>query len=137
MVCSFLFNKYNISSEHFNSTASIYSLRLIILPTIIGGILALKYTVSPKTLRVFLIIYASLWALRYLFLFLGEQLGEVYLFNKSFRFDLIMASYYRTVSRLETPLPFIIFWFINYLFSKLDKTAEKTGDAATELNAPN
>lgn len=137
VACSFVFNKFNISSEHFTSDASIYSLRLIIVPTIIGGILALKYLVSPKTLRIFLVIYASLWALRYLFLFLGEQLGEVYLFNKSFRFDLIISSYYRTISRLETPLPFIIFWFIHYIFSKLEKPAEQTGEATTDVRSNN
>ncbi len=117
LVCSLFLSWLKLNSYLFYFAGQPIEIRAIMLPTIIGGILALKYTVSPASLKIFLVVYLSLWILRYLMLYIGTKLGEVHLFNKTFHFDLIIAGYYRTVSRLETPLPFVIYWLINYLFT--------------------
>ncbi len=122
LVCSLIFSLFNISSDFHNISGSIYRVKPIIIPTIIGGIIALNYTVPKKFLKIFLIIYFSLWALRYLVLFAADNVGEVYLFNRTFRFDIIIANYYKTASRLETPLPFVIFWFIYYFYTRMEKS---------------
>lgn len=90
---------------------------VIMLLTILGGIICLKLTVSPGALKIFLIIYACLWIIRYVVLLVALHVKEVSLFGKVFHLYLIIPSYYSNVSRLGTPLPFIIFWFINNLFS--------------------
>jgi hypothetical protein len=122
LVCSLIFNWFNISSDFHNISGSVYRIRPIIIPTIVGGIIALKYTVPPKSLKIFLIVYFSLWVIRYIILFTADNLGEIHLFNRTFRFDLIIANYYKTASRLETPLPFVIFWFIYYFYTKIEKS---------------
>ncbi len=122
LVCSLIFNWFNISSDFHNISGSLYRIRPIIIPTIIGGIIALKYTVPPKSLKIFLIIYFALWVVRYLVLFAADNLGEVHVFNRTFRLDLIIANYYKTASRLETPLPFVIFWFIYYFYTRIEKS---------------
>ncbi len=125
IICSLIFNWLNISSDSYNVGASIYRVRPIMLPTVIGGIIALKYTVPQKQLKIFLIVYFFLWLFRYLILFAADNLGEVHFFNKTFRFDLIISNYYKTASRLETPLPFIIFWFIYYFYTSFEKSVMK------------
>jgi hypothetical protein len=122
LVCSLIFNWFNISSDFHNISGSLYRIKPIIIPTIIGGIIALKYTVPPKSLKIFLIIYFALWVVRYLVLFAADNLGEVHVFNRTFRLDLIIANYYKTASRLETPLPFVIFWFIYYFYTRIEKS---------------
>ena len=122
LVCSLVFNLFNISSDFQNISGSIYRIRLIIIPTIIGGIIALNYTVPKKPLKIFIIVYFSLWILRYLILFAADNIGEVHLFNRTFQVDVIIANYYKTASRLETPLPFVIFWFIYYFYTRMEKS---------------
>jgi len=122
LVCSLIFNWFNISSDFHNISGSLYRIKPIIIPTVIGGIIALKYTVPPKSLKIFLIVYFALWIVRYMILFAADNLGEVHLFNRTFRFDLIIANYYKTASRLETPLPFVIFWFIHYFYTRIEKS---------------
>lgn len=103
-------------------------IRPMMVVTIIGGLLALKLTVSPRALKIFIIIYVCLWALRFLLLYVAVHVGEVTFFGKIFHFDLIVPGYYKTVSRLETPLPFVTFWLINQLFAP-GKKKEGTGQA--------
>ena len=124
LLCSLIFNRLGISSDFHNISGLIYQVNPIIIPTIIGGIIALKFTVPNKPLKIFLIVYFSLWALRYLILFTADTIGKVHLFNRTFQFDLIIANYYKTASRLETPLPFIIFWFIYYFYTRVVKSFE-------------
>jgi hypothetical protein len=89
----------------------------MMIPTIIGGIIVLKYTVSPYSFKVFLIGYSALWILRIVLMYIAEQIGEATLLGRTYRFDLIIGSYYKTVSRLDTHLPFVLYWFITYLFT--------------------
>jgi hypothetical protein len=118
LACSVVFNWLNISSDFQNIPKSLYSVRLILIPTVIGGFIALKQLVPPKPFKIFWAVYFSLWILRYLVLFIANTVGEVHLFNRTFRFDMIIANYYKTASRLETPLPFIIFWLIFYFYTR-------------------
>jgi hypothetical protein len=107
-------------------TIEVSSMMLI---TVIGGIISLSLTISRRALTVFLIIYGLLWLFRTILLSIGSSLGEVKLLGRVFHFDLIIPNYYHTVSKLQTPLPFVIFWFINYLFStgkKIKQQREET-----------
>jgi len=118
LVCSLIFSLLHINQGTIFSTSKIdYEVNIMIFPTIIGGLIALRMTISAKSFKIFLLVYGCLWILRFIALYIGNQLGEVYIFGRAYRFDLIIFNYYQTVSRLQTPLPFIIYWFINYLFT--------------------
>ena len=121
VICSFIFSWFNISSDFHNISGSLYQVKPIMIPTIIGGIIALKYTIPAKAFKIFLIVYFTLWALRFLVLFVAANIGDVHLFEKTFHLDLIIANYYKTASRLETPLPFVLFWFIYYFYTRIEK----------------
>lgn len=121
LICSLIFSWFNINSDFHNLPGSLYGVRPIIIPTIIGGLIALKYTVPARSFKIFLIVYFSLWAVRYIVLFAANNIGTVYLFGKTFHLDLIIANYYKTASRLETPLPFVLFWFIYFFYTKIEK----------------
>ncbi len=101
----------------------------MIIPTIIGGIIALKLTIPLRSLKIFLIIYFSLWALRFTLLYIANKVGTVVIFSRLYHVDFIVANYYKTVSRLDTHLPFVTYWFINYFFTSgyfsSDKKKEK------------
>ena len=117
LVCSLIFSWLNIRSSYLPMSEFRTVLSPMMAATVIGGIIALKYTVPPKSLYIFLLVYIFLWILRFCMLYLANYIGEATIFNKTFRFDLIIPNYYENVSRIGTPLPFIIFWFINYLFT--------------------
>jgi len=87
----------------------------------IGAIVALKFTVSQASFRIFLLVYGSLWMLRLIILYLGTKMGPVYLGNKAFDIPAILTNYFTFVFRLDTPLPFMFFWVIDYLFAKAQK----------------
>jgi hypothetical protein len=89
----------------------------MILVAIAGGLFALWTTIPPGSFKIFLIIYCSLWGIRLLLISLGNYIGQATLLNKQVNVDFIISNYYGAVSRLDTPLPFIIYWFINYFFS--------------------
>jgi hypothetical protein len=126
---SILLSWFHLTSFFIPFIAPSIEVRTIMIFTIIGGIWALKLTVKPYSLKIFLFAYAGLWLLRFAVLYVANNVGEVYLFSRPFRFDLIVGNYYSTVSRLETPLPFVIFWLINYFFSEHQKPpqANKSG----------
>jgi hypothetical protein len=96
--------------------------------TVIGGIIALKYTVPLKSFYLFLLVYTCLWIFRFCMLYLANHIGVVTIAHRVFHFDLIIPSYYENVSRIGTPLPFIVFWFINYLFTSHHNTVEGEKD---------
>ena len=127
LIFSLFFSWLNLKNFYIPFNNSSLEIRPMMLVTIIGGVLALKLTVSPGALKVFLLIYISLWALRYLLLYIAIHLGQVNIFGKIFHFDIIVPGYYKTVSRLETPLPFVTFWLINHLFAH-HKKAEGPGN---------
>jgi len=120
LICSLIFSWFNINSDFHNIPGSLYGVRLIMIPTIIGGLIALKYTVPAKPFKIFVMVYFSLWVVRYIVLFAANQIGTVFLFSKTFHLDLIIANYYKTASRLETPLPFVLFWFIYFFYTKIE-----------------
>jgi hypothetical protein len=135
LVCSLILSWFNINSDFHNIPGSLYPVRLIIIPTIIGGLIALKYTVSARPFKIFLIVYFSLWIIRYIVLFSADKIGSVYLFGKTFHLDLIIANYYKTASRLETPLPFVLFWFIYFFYTKIEKPTNGTEKEASEVSS--
>lgn len=95
------------------------------VPTIIGGMVALRLTVPPRSFKLFVIVYCCLWILRFCLLYFANQIGEITVMHRSYRFDLIIYNYYKNVSRLDTHLPFVMYWFINYLFTIVIKQQEK------------
>jgi hypothetical protein len=114
LVCSFLFSIAGLTEFVLSKQVTI---RAMMPVTVIGGILALRKTVSGRALKIFLVVYFCLWVLRFIIIYFASKVGEVNFLGMSFRVDLISMGYYRSISRLETPLPFVIFWFINYFFS--------------------
>ena len=94
------------------------------IPTIIGGLVALKLTIPSRSFRLFVIVYVILWIFRFTLLYIGSRVGEVTIFNRPYRIDLIFYNYYKNVSRLDTHLPFVLYWFINYLFTIVVKQKE-------------
>jgi hypothetical protein len=87
--------------------------------------MSLWYTVPKKPFKIFVIVYFSLWALRYIILFTAKNIGQIQAFGKPFHIDLIVSNYYKTASRLETPLPFILFWLIYYCYTIMGKPASE------------
>ena len=132
-ISSLIFSWLNIHSFYYHYAGFKMELSPILIPTIIGGIIALHLTVPPRSLKIFLIVYFSLWAFRFLLLFAANRIGEAHIFNRVYRFDLIVGNYYRTVSRLDTHLPFVLFWFINYLFTVVLKPVENKEPEEEEL----
>lgn len=132
--CSLIFSWLKISTNLFNYTGQGLEMEVstMLIPTIIGGLIALKITLPPRSFKIFLIVYFSLWVIRILLIYIAREVGEVTLFNKTYHFDLIIYNYYQTVSRLQTPLPFIIYWFINYLFTKVIKSGAEVKEGETE-----
>lgn len=114
LACSFIFNYFGINADYGGLS---YAVNPIMIPTIIFGIIALKILVPSKPLKIFLIVYFTIWAFRFFLIFLGKEVGVLDIFGAKFRIDLIIANYYKTASRLETPLPFIIFGFIYYFYT--------------------
>ncbi len=127
LVCSVIFSWLHINQVLLNFSISKLDneLNIMLIPTIIGGLIALRMTISVKSFKIFVLVYACLWVFRFIALYIGNQLGEVHIFNRAYRIDLIIFNYYQTISRLQTPLPFIIYWFINYLFTIILQTEEK------------
>ncbi len=130
LVCSLIFSWLGFKNVFSNYGGGIGGLELNIMtiPTIIGGIIALKLTVPLRSFKLFLVIYTILWCIRIILTYVGNQLGEVFIFGKPYHFDIIISNYYQTVSRLQTPLPFIIYWFINYLFTTIIKQQPEKKD---------
>lgn len=126
LLCSLLLAWLNINSDKLNSQKAVFGIQPILLPTIIGGLIALRLTVPSKVFKTFILVYIGLWVLRIILLTIADCIGAVHLFNKTYRFDSIIKTYYQTVSRLETPLPFIIFWFIYYFYTILQKKESKS-----------
>jgi len=93
----------------------------------IGGIIALKFTVSPASFRIFLYVYGGLWLLRLVILYVGTKMGAVQLGNKAFDIPAILTNYITFVFRLDTPLPFMFFWLLDYLFKNREIVKKNNG----------
>ncbi len=124
---SLVFSLLNIHNYYIDYAGHPTELNPMWIPTIIGGLISLKLTIPPRSFKLFVIVYIILWILRFTMLYVGNKVGEVSIFNRPYRFDLIVYNYYKNVSRLDTHLPFVLYWFINYLFTIVSKSeAEKT-----------
>jgi hypothetical protein len=88
------------------------------IAAVIGGIVALKFTVSKASFRIFLLAYCSLWALRLFILYVGTKTAPIPLGHKTYDLPAILTNYFTFVFRLDTPLPFMFFLVIDYLFAK-------------------
>lgn len=86
--------------------------------TILGGLISLFLILPRKSFKLFLFIYSAVWLFRIVLYLLSYQLGDVTLANKTFHSDLIINNYFLTISRLETPLPFIIFWLFYFVYQR-------------------
>lgn len=124
LLCSFILAKLNINSDLRESQNTMFHFQPIMFPTVIGGLIALWLTVPPKIFKGFILAYLGLWAFRILILYIASKIGEVHFINRVYKFNLIVKNYYKTASRLDTPLPFIIFWFIYYFYTKINTSKE-------------
>lgn len=117
LLCSLLLKYYGIENyvNPLNDSRT-QLLNPMMIITIAGGIISLWLTLPKKQLYLFLAIYVALWMLRFLVLFLADKIGTVVLMGNSYRLDVIIPNYYSSVSRLATPLPFVVFWLISYYF---------------------
>jgi hypothetical protein len=55
--------------------------------------------------------------LRYIIIYGSNQIANNNSGLHQIQFNVILTKYFASISRLDTPLPFIIFWFINYFFT--------------------
>ena len=120
LVFSFILSWLGLTDSFLN-VGRIKVFSPMMLATIVGGIISLYYTVTPKALKIFLIVYGCLWVIRTGMLYVANQIGIVTIGQRVFHFEIIIPNYYENVSRVGTPLPFVIFWFINYLFNNNQK----------------
>lgn len=127
LVFSFILSWLNLTDSFLN-VGRIKAFSPMMLATIVGGIVSLYYTVTPKALKIFLIVYVCLWIIRIGMLYLANQIGIVTIGQRVFHFEIIIPNYYENVSRIGTPLPFVIFWFINYLFNNNQKLVSEEKD---------
>jgi len=93
----------------------------------IGGIIALKFTVSPASFKIFLLVYGGLWLLRLLILYVGTKMAPIHLGNKAFDIPAILTNYFTFVFRLDTPMPFMFFWLMDYLFKNREIIKKNNG----------
>ncbi len=128
LVFSFILSWMGLTDSFLN-VGRIKAFSPMMLATIVGGIVSLYCTVTPKALKIFLIVYCCLWIIRIGMLYLAERIGIVTIGQRIFHFEIIIPNYYENVSRIGTPLPFVIFWFINYLFNNNQKTVTTEKDA--------
>ena len=58
LVCSLIFSLLHINQGTIFSTSKIdYEVNIMIFPTIIGGLIALRMTISAKSFKIFLLVY--------------------------------------------------------------------------------
>jgi hypothetical protein len=130
--CSLIFSWLHIHSYYFDYAGQKAEFEPILIPSILGGIAALWLTVPLRSLKIFLLIYSCLWILRITLIYVANTVKDITIFHRIYRIDLIINNYYKTVSRLDTHLPFVLFWFANYLFSTVLKhPAEKPDKVST------
>lgn len=124
---SILFSYVGIGEAlNYNYAGKRMKFEPMIVPIIIGGLISLRLTVSARSFKIFIMIYAGLWALRFFLLYFANKIGGTYVFGHYFRIDLIVNNYYKTVSRLDTHLPFVLYWFVNYFFGNKPATDQAT-----------
>lgn len=132
LVCSSLGVKEFKAQQNTLATLS----HPMMLATIVAGLTALRLVVSSKAFFIFVLVYSLLWILRYPVNVIGVQVGEIDIWGRKLRVDWMTFRYYDSVTRITTPLPFIIFWFINHFVELLGKsfTANSPNQATDESN---
>lgn len=110
-----LYGWLGIDVIHFRIEGKI-DLSPLLITLIVGGLVVLKYTTSSKTFYLFLIIYLSLWAIRFALLFIGQHFGPVQVGHGKFDLASILYNYLVFIFKLEKPFPFIVCWLIDYAF---------------------
>jgi hypothetical protein len=131
-VTSLIFSMLKIHKTYFDYGGKPTEFNPMWVPTIIGGLICLSLTVPLRSFKLFVVVYIILWILRWILLYIGNRMGETTVAGKNYHFELIFYNYYRNVSRLDTHLPFVLYWFINYLFTKVVKQQETKEAAAAE-----
>lgn len=129
-----VFALLKIHSFKFNYGGGQTEFNPIWIPTIIGGLVSLKLTLPPRSFKLFVIVYITLWVLRFTFLYIANNIGVVEISNRVYHFDLIIYNYYKNVSRLDTHLPFVLYWFINYLFTMVVKQQQEKKEEEEKIN---
>jgi len=97
----------------------------MMLVTIITGLIALRFAVTARSFKIFLIVYVCLWLLRIPVNFTNNQIAENLAWYKKYGVNRFTFKYYDSVTRICTPLPFIIYWFIMYFFDIVTRTFVK------------
>ena len=119
LVFSLIFSWLGITNFNTTLLHNTISIQPLMFLTIAGGIWALWVTVTPGAFKIFILIYCLLWIVRFFILYLASHFAVINLFNHSLNFYIIVNNYYAQVSRLATPLPFVIFWLVNHYFSNM------------------
>lgn len=119
IMVSLIFSFMGIQSFEWNLAGELVETRYMLIVTILGGLIALYQVVTVVSFRIFVTVYIALWLFRFLIYYLVFKVGQIHLLGRDFNLHIIVPSYYSTVSRLETPLPFIIYWFVNYVVTIL------------------
>ncbi len=111
----------------------------MMLVTIIAGLIALRFTVSARSFMVFFIVYTCLWLIRIPVNYVISTAADNMHWLKKYALDWVLFKYYDSVTRICTPLPFVIYWFIIYFFDMVSKTFNKisAGDTGNTNNTGN
>ncbi len=91
----------------------------VVLKTLIwplGGILIMKFYVSKKGFRLFLLVYLSLWAGYFLIKFIFFLLIKFHLAQVTNRDSFNFLLGYMYFTKLLTPIPFIFLWLVDRIF---------------------
>jgi len=62
-----------------------------------------------------------------LILYVGTKMGAIQLGYKAFDFPAILTNYITFVFRLDTPLPFMFFWLVDYWFKNREMVKKNNG----------
>lgn len=131
-ICTLIFMWLKIQILYIPFQNDRIEIKTLMFATIIGGIISLKLTVSSRAFKIFLITYTCLWVFRFIIFYIAIHVKEINFFGREFHVNLIVPGYYNTVSRLGTPLPFVIFWLINQVFSSGIIKAKPAAEAEEE-----
>jgi len=107
VICILIFDW--VRNNYFPGSAVSPVARIRTIFIIVAGIAIMKFSTTSKGFKLFVISYLGLWATYYILNFAAnhtihrENIAEA-------------VSYYMGLVQLETPLPFVFFWFIDRLF---------------------
>lgn len=89
-------------------------IRTVFLP--LAGILIMKYSVTPKIFKIFLLVYLSLWGGYFLIKIAISGLTHYHLVSISKENSVSYPVDYLLFTKLLTPFPFIFFWLADRIF---------------------